>query len=291
MNYTLSNDFLSVDISSAGGEIRSIRTPDQKEYLWQGSPQTWEHQAPTLFPFIGRLTDGYYIYKGQKYTLDCHGFLKDNELVCEEHTSDRLVLFLEDNEVTKEHYPFSFRCTLIFSLERNVLKVTYKIDNLQDDTMYFGIGGHPGIIVPLDENLNFEDYYVEFESDSNPEQILLSAEHFMTKSLKPLELNEKKQLELNHPLFNFDALVLQNAGSLVTIASDKSSRSVTMDFSDFPFIGLWQTEHSDPEFVCLEPWSSLPSYAGERTDLETQDNLISLEGHKTCTRSFSLKIR
>lgn len=291
MIYTLSNSFLSVDVSSHGGELRSVRTSDGREYLWQGSPQTWPRRAPSLFPFIGRLTDGYYTFKGNKYELKCHGFLRDNELMCEEQSPEKLVLFMEDNDETKKCFPFSFRCSIIFTLNDNKLTVSYKIDNHGNDPMYFGIGGHPGFNVPIDADLTFEDYHVAFESGVSPKQILMSEDYFMTKNEKALELNDKNQLELQHPLFDFDALVLHDAGSTVTISSDKSEHSVTMDFSDFDYIGLWHTPHSEAPFLCLEPWSSLPTYSGEHTDFETQDNLISVEGQKSCTKSFILEIK
>ena len=291
MIYTLSNSFLSVDVSSHGGELRSVRTPEGKEYLWQGSPETWPRRAPSLFPFIGRLTDGYYTFKGQKYELRCHGFLRDNELTCEEQSPEKLVLYMEDNEETKACFPFAFRCSIIFALKENTLTVTYKIDNHSDDTMYFGIGGHPGFNVPIEDGLAFEDFHVSFEKGTTPKQILMSEDFFMTKTDKVLKLNDSNQLELQHPLFDHDALVLHEAGTKVTIESDKSSHCVTMDFSDFPYIGLWHTPHSKAPFLCLEPWSSLPSYSGEHTDFETQENLVSVKANDTCTKSFILTIK
>ena len=35
MNYKISNSKLSVEISSKGGELRSIQDAEGKEYLWQ----------------------------------------------------------------------------------------------------------------------------------------------------------------------------------------------------------------------------------------------------------------
>ena len=36
MNYTISNDILSLTVSTKGGEMQSIKLIDGTEYLWQG---------------------------------------------------------------------------------------------------------------------------------------------------------------------------------------------------------------------------------------------------------------
>ena len=53
MNYKISNSKLSVEISSKGGELRSIQDAEGKEYLWQGDADSWTDRGPNLFPYIG----------------------------------------------------------------------------------------------------------------------------------------------------------------------------------------------------------------------------------------------
>ena len=36
MNYTIKNQYLSVEISDAGAELQSVKSADGTEYLWQG---------------------------------------------------------------------------------------------------------------------------------------------------------------------------------------------------------------------------------------------------------------
>ena len=38
--------------------------------------------------------------------------------------------------------------------------------------MYFGIGGHPGFNIPMEEGLSFEDYELEFSRACEPQRIL-----------------------------------------------------------------------------------------------------------------------
>ena len=80
MTYTLKNDRITVQVAGTGGELRSIRTADGTEYLWQPDPAFWVRQAPHLFPFVGRLMEGRYLLDGESYELGCHGFFRDQEL-------------------------------------------------------------------------------------------------------------------------------------------------------------------------------------------------------------------
>lgn len=40
MEYALSNDSISIKVSTAGGSFTSIEA-DGREYLWQGDPAVW----------------------------------------------------------------------------------------------------------------------------------------------------------------------------------------------------------------------------------------------------------
>ena len=94
MNYKISNSKLSVEISSKGGELRSIQDAEGKEYLWQGDVASWTDRGPNLFPYIGRMTDGQYRYQGKMYHMDIHGFLPYMEMTLVEKKEDELVLRL-----------------------------------------------------------------------------------------------------------------------------------------------------------------------------------------------------
>ena len=56
MEYALSNDSISIKVSTAGGSFTSIKAGGC-EYLWQGDPAVWSGQAPICFPICGGLRD------------------------------------------------------------------------------------------------------------------------------------------------------------------------------------------------------------------------------------------
>lgn len=291
MNYTICNPFLNVNVSSHGGELQSICTPDKTQYLWQGDPEYWADRAPNIFPYVARLTDGKYTYRSKTYSLDIHGFLKDSEMLCESHSDNRLVLYFEDTEETIRQYPFSFRFSICYELKGQTLHITYHIENHSDETMYFGLGGHPGFLVPLDQTLCFEDYVLQFESGCRPEQLIFTEDCFVTDAVEEFKLAADGRLALRHSLFDRDALILQNAGSEITLASDKSPHSVSVQFAGFPYLGLWHCPRTEAGYICIKPWCSLPSRKGVIEDLEQQKNLISLPLGCTCEKSWSITIR
>ena len=58
MLYHLSNQYLSVQISSLGAELKSVKSISHNiEYMWQADPEFWGRTSPILFPIVGRLTD------------------------------------------------------------------------------------------------------------------------------------------------------------------------------------------------------------------------------------------
>ena len=67
----------------------------------------------------------------------------------------------------------------------------------------------------------------------------------------------------------------------LTLHSRKSSRSVTVDFPDMGFLGLWHAPKTDAPYVCVEPWVSLPSHSAYVEDFAKQEHLISLNAGET----------
>lgn len=162
MEYEIKNNFLTVRISTKGGELRSIRDAEGREYLWQGDEATWQDRGPNLFPYMGRMTDKTYTCEGKEYHMEIHGFLIYSEMELVSRAEDTLVMKLEASDFTREQYPFEFRVEIRWRLVENSLEMTWTVDNLDSRTMYFGVGGHPGFRMPVDEGLDLEDYRLDF---------------------------------------------------------------------------------------------------------------------------------
>lgn len=290
MNYTIENGILNVTVSSKGGEMQSIKTKDGTEYLWQGSQETWSDKAPNIFPYVGRLTNKTYTFQGKEYHMEIHGFLPYEEMDCVIYEKNKVIFRLRDNDRLNQSYPFHFEYILGYKLEKNKICVTIEIHNLDEKTMYFGLGGHPGFNVPLEEGLKFEDYCLEFSKDCEPLQITFSETCFVTDKNKPYSLVNERKIPLKHDLFDEDAIVFHNVAKEVSLKSEKGKKAVKVTFPQMDYIGFWHWPKSIVQYVCIEPWSSLPAREGVIEDFEKQENMLSLGVSETYTNTWFIEI-
>ena len=145
--------------------------------------------------------------------------------------------------------------------------------------MYFGIGGHPGFNLPMEERLSFDDYELEFSERCEPKRILFSQECFV-EGKKAYELTEGNRIPLQHNIFDEDAIVLEGTSGQVLLHSLKGKKGVKVAYLDMPYIGFWHMPCTDAPYVCIEPWFSLPSRQGTTEDREKQEDLLYLESGK-----------
>ena len=291
MIFTLENDFLTVSISELGAEIISIKTKsDDFEYIWQGEEKYWMGHSPIMFPICGRLFEGKYIYHKKEYSLGSHGFARHCTFELSATSPSSLTLQLKSNEETKENYPFDFVFSVTYSLEANCLNVKFDIKNTDSKDLIFGLGGHPAFNVPLDKG-KFEDYYVQFDKKCDAYRLDLSSTCFVTKNDKLYIQDGTKRIDLVHSLFDNDGIFLYNTDKNITLASPKTSKSVTVKFDNFKYVGLWHSTKTDAPFICIEPWMSIPSTDGIVDNLETKDDMIHLPSGYTYKNSYSISIK
>lgn len=290
MIYTIENDRLKVQISDRGAELWSIQTKDGTEYLWQGDEKYWGDRALNLFPYIARMTQGKYTVNGQTYEMTIHGFVNYSVLEVEEQSADRIVFKLTQSAETLKMYPFTFVYRVAYTLVSDRLEVKFSVENTNDQTMYFGIGGHPGFNVPLDGTLRFEDYYLQFDETQNPVRVGISPTCFVDGNDKEYPLVQGGRIPMSHSLFDDDAIVLTKMAKAVTLKSDKSARAVRVEYPQMDYVGFWHMPHMDAPYVCIEPWSSLPSRQDVVEDLATQPGLIHLPAGETYENRWSIQI-
>ena len=273
--YTINNGRLTLQVSDFGAEMQSLCL-DGRELLWQGDPCCWKNRATSIFPYVGRMTNKNYTYKGKLYTMEIHGFVKNSTLSASRDGSG-LTFSLVSSPVTLEQYPFHFCYKVSYRLEGMRVSVGYQVENTGEEPMFFGIGGHPGFNVPLAPGLRFEDYRLEFADACEPRRILFSQDEKLVCGSGPFPLAENRILPLVHSLFDDDAVVLENTPGIITLKCDQDPTELTVKSSGFRYLGLWHTPRSDAPFLCIEPWSSLPSRHGIVEELTGQENLVQLK--------------
>ena len=221
MLFHIRNPFLTVSVSDRGAELMSILGADGTEYLWQGDAAYWGDRAPNIFPYVARLTGGSYTFGGKTYQLPIHGFAPTALYTVTDHTDTSLTFTLEDNEEFYAMYPFRFRFSIHYYLEESNLRVRLEVENRDDKAMYFGLGGHPGINVPLEPGLTFEDYFLQFPG-GDLRRVEFTESCFITGRDNPFPL-ENHRLPLHHDMFDQDAIVLKGVPGRVTLGSDQGT--------------------------------------------------------------------
>ena len=286
---TLENDFLEVNVNFKGAQLTSIRNKvTGVEHLWQADPEIWPWHAPNLFPIVGALKNDELLVDGAEYTMKRHGFARQSDFILLESDDISAAFSLPNCEKTLQVYPYKFDFQVLYTLIENALRVTYKLINRDKKTIYFSVGGHPAFNVPFGPGENYEDYYVEFETNEKLSTHLLSADGMFTGETRPIAISNKK-LRLTRDMFNNDALVLKDLKSrMLTIKSDKHDQTLSLEFPHFNYLGLWAKPGAD--FLCIEPWLGCADSEGEQKDIKQKEAIQKLAVGHVFEASFYISI-
>ena len=287
---TISSHLMTVTADARGAMLHSIRK-DGVEYLWQADPKYWDMKDLNLFPYVARLNGGKYLFRGQVYSMAIHGFCVGADFEVTERSDSSVRLTLRDSQQTRKVYPFPFCFHVTYTLEENRLVKTCQVVNTGREELIFGLGSHPGFQVPLDGDGGFADWYLEFPERSTPTRVGFTMPDCLLSGLdQPYPLEDGLRLPLSHGLFDQDAIVLKELPRSVTLKSDRSGRSVRVDYPDMPILGLWHMPKTDAPYVCIEPWLSLPSHHDYVEDLEKQADLIHLPAGEVYTNTITITV-
>ena len=287
MIHTISNEFLTVNIAEKGAELRSVKSADGCEYLWQGDEKYWEDRAPFMFPICSSVFEDIYTYRGKEYKMGLHGFAQYEIFSADKKSETEIEFSLSSTEKSHEIYPFDFILSITYILEGKKLSVRADIKNTGNDVLCAAFGAHPGFNAPLGGEGDFEDYYIEFSEEAEPTQILVAP---VTGETVPLELESKKILRLRHDLFIPDGIFMYGMAKELTLRSTAGDRSVKMKYDDMKYLGIWQEYGLDTPFICIEPWCAPPTNDRKtREDLETKKDLFHIAANDTKTVSYSME--
>ena len=145
--------------------------------------------------------------------------------------------------------------------------------------------------VALEDGETMADYYVDFGSGDAVHPLVNNEALMITKAKRDVPLNDGK-LYLTDELFALDALILDDVQTRsVCVKSDKSAHCIRMDFEDFPYLGIWSKYTGKPtNYVCIEPWSTLPDAAYLDHALENKIGVRCLKPGESETLTFSTTI-
>lgn len=288
--YKIKNGELEILVNQAGAElcgIKSVKTG--KDYMWNGSPDVWPEFSPVLFPIIGFLRDGEFLYNEKKYCLMNHGFVVGNDNVKLVFTSPTQLSFsLVHDEETKKMYPFEFEFIIKYVLEGDKIIIGHEIINHGSEEMLFSVGGHPGFKCPFNTGETYEDYYLEFEKPETALSLRLNTDGLLTDTTIPVIENDRF-INLNYSLFDDDALIFEKLNSnKISLKSKKSSGSIDVEFPGFSHLGIWAKLAAD--YVCIEPWLGIADKFNSDKIFTNKEGLVKLGSKQNYSISYSIKI-
>ena len=265
MIYTIKNGSLAVEISSLGAQVHSIISlADGKSYIWDGKEHWFKH-APLLFPICGSTTNPY-TYRGKEYHMDKHGFISKLEFDLVSATESELVLFAKDNDETLAQYPFSFEFTARYRLDGKKLVSEYAIKNTSGETMPYMFGLHPAF--NLHGDAPKEEFYVDFGGELTALQNDITDGTIMQTPRD--RLIEGGRLHITNEIYNFDTIILSRVPNRVSLASPYG-KVLDMSWSEnLPKLCVWKWADDAARFVCIEPWSDIPTDLRSTDDFDTK---------------------
>ena len=330
MQKHLCNDYLDITIDSLGAELVSIKLKNGTDILWPGKEGVWNAHAPLLFPWAGRIKNGYFTHKGATFDAGIHGFISKTEHRCTAESADTLSFEASSSSDTPNLFPYDFRLVQTFKLENTKLTHTVEVTNTGAETMFFGLGFHPGFICPFakgktaaDNNnaagkiKTASDYELVFDAAQSPDLIDLT-KNGLPSGKKSSFMHNKSSIALSDDLFRGSTICLcgLNAESITlrekpsrqsedtfqteTRVEDKMAeppspqssspvlKAVEVGIKDIPYLLLWSAATEKLEFICIEPWYSLPDFESAESEWETKQNLLRLEAGKTFTARLPL---
>lgn len=233
---------------------------------------------PILFPLVSknRVGDREHAYRwGDRiYDLPQHGFARRKPWQVVRQGPEVLEMELTDDEDTRAHYPFPFRCRLTYRLEEGRLHWHQRVENPGPGPLPFSAGFHPYIFIPLTHDGRRVESRVHLPG---------------CRAIVPPGLGEATQetgqpprvLGVNDPFTG--TLFFTDLDRREVALTDPLRRLVVrLNWEGAPayrYLALW-TRSPEAPFFCIEPWTALPNA------FTTKDDLIILEPGEVFEAAF-----
>lgn len=268
MQVTIKSDRITARINTLGAELCSVTGTDGHEYIYTGTH--WGGHAPLLFPICGCLVDSKYTLGGIEYTLAKHGFARRSEFEVVEAREDYVRMCLTENEATLASYPFNFCLYAEYRVEGERLTADFTVENRDERTMPYVFGWHPAFTLGGEGEIG--GFMLDFGCDGP----------FVMHPLKqglPFLSGEELEFPLDCGLYRLnerqiyenDTLILTGTPGEVRLYGAGDIHEVEVKWSEnLPYLCIWKWPDSEARYLCIEPWSGVPSLGNEAESFDTR---------------------
>ena len=281
---------LTIESKKQGAELTSIQH-NNKEMLFQGAKILdkegnifWKRQAPILFPIVGQIKDSKNIIEGNSYEMSQHGFARDMEFEEITKTENKHHYLLKYNEETLKKYPYKFELHVIYEVIEDTLSVTYQVKNIDDKTIYFGLGGHPAF------NCDYSNGEYEIAFTKKEENIeFLKLKDGLVDTVKAKNILENNKIKLKENTFDNDAIIMKNIKSnKVILQNYKTNKKILeFDFTGFPYLAIWSKKGAP--FVCIEPWQNTADKIDSNGIFKEKENIKKIIPQEIFSCKYNIK--
>ena len=190
-------------------------------------------------------------------------------------------MLLKSNAETLKSYPWEFEFRVKYTLSAAMVNVEYDVLNLSNSVMYTAVGSHEAYLC----DGGIENYDVIFEKNETLKAHRLDGTLISRKT--ETVLLDSKVLPLYTEYFTVDALIFTDVKSrFVTLRNRKNGKSVSVDFNGFDYLLLW-TKPNAP-YLCIEPWTTSPSYTDDGYDLSLKEGMTAVNPKEHFIRTHKI---
>lgn len=228
-----------------GGMVTRFRVgADDILFLDQGTlrdhTQNVRGGIPVLFPFAGRLHGDEFLFEGERFPMQQHGFARKVpwriDATIADDAAATIEMSLEDSEATLAQWPFHFRLAFRYQLRDGALTIHQRYENRGELPMAIHPGLHPYFRV---EDWQKRDVRVPtgatraFDNRTGATKTLAGAIEFGTGEVD-LQLLDHGQPHVR---------LIRPQQAAIELSYDSPDTIIT----------LWTLPSRD--FVCVEPWT------------------------------------
>jgi galactose mutarotase-like enzyme len=215
---------------------------------------------------------------GVSYPISAHGFAKKSEFILEKSGTNFLTFSIHSDENTKQVYPFDFIFCVTYRIDGDKLTVEYAVENTGETPLYFACGSHE--TYALDQSV--DAYELRFDKDETFTHLYHDKAGYLTGETK--EFGMGKIFPLPRDFLQKGAtIIFQNLNSSkVSLWEKDGEKLADVTFDGFSNMLLWRA--GDGKFICIEPWTNLPDYAGAKdSEFSTKAGVMCVEKKQTKT--------
>lgn len=287
---TISDGKLSVSVNSDGATLSSLkRMRDGREFLWQGSEDSWTEQDVVIFPFVARQKDGWYTVDGKRYDVPLHGVCRHQPFSATRVSDTEIVLTNVFNEDSLTKYPYKYEYSVRFKVDDGALTVVHTAKNVDDKLMYFMMGAHPAFNICATYEggkINTDGNYIDFLKEISPDYLTLEEKGHYITGKAPFGTIDRLSTGKD-VMIKYKTVMLTDVGTDKLALRLADGESVYFDFGKVDVLAFWSMEDSGA-YVCIEPWHGAPDKLNPDRELKDKAFVHMLEPGKTFSYTYKV---